>query len=209
MSNRQYEEMIEEQGDRNLASSLGITYDELCELQWDIDTNESNDGLIYEYIITFDEDSPNEILEKIIGIDLEGRYVYLQPWEAGYDYEIKWDIDSTEQLSTLQNHLNSVVTLLESNFDKQIQGNLFVMLHAHIVAAMEGFLSSTFIHKVTNCPALIKKLIETDPEIGNKKLTLKEIHQEHENLKMTVAEYLKMTVARHLKNIIFHKIKKR
>jgi hypothetical protein len=38
MSNRQYEEMIEEQGDRNLASSLGITYDELCELQWDIDT---------------------------------------------------------------------------------------------------------------------------------------------------------------------------
>lgn len=79
MSSRQLDEMMEEKADRNLASHLGISYEELGELSWTIDTNESKDGLIYEYIVTFDESSPAEILEKISGIDLKGRYVYISP----------------------------------------------------------------------------------------------------------------------------------
>jgi hypothetical protein len=33
---------------------------------------------------TFRDDSNLEILKKIQGIDIEGRYVYLQPWESDY-----------------------------------------------------------------------------------------------------------------------------
>ena len=50
MSNRQLEEMQEELVNQKLASELGISYDELLELEWDIDTDESNDGLIYGYM---------------------------------------------------------------------------------------------------------------------------------------------------------------
>jgi hypothetical protein len=39
---RKYEEMLEEQSDKELASILGISYDELCQLEWDVDTNESS-----------------------------------------------------------------------------------------------------------------------------------------------------------------------
>jgi hypothetical protein len=46
------------------------------------------------------------------------------------------------------------------------------MLHAHVIAAMEEFLSGTFIHEITNSDELMKKLIETDPKIGEKKLTM-------------------------------------
>jgi hypothetical protein len=75
MSNQQYEETLEEQSNKELASILGISYDELCQLEWDVDTNKSSDGLIYDHIYTFRDDSNLEILKKIQGIDIEGRYV--------------------------------------------------------------------------------------------------------------------------------------
>jgi hypothetical protein len=44
----------------------------------------------------------------------------------------------------------------------------FVLLHAHVIAAMEEFLSGTFIHEITNSDELMKKLIETDSKLGKK-----------------------------------------
>lgn len=201
MSSRQLEEIQEEAANNQLANKLGISYDELSELQWTTDTNESNEGLIYEYVITFDESSPIEILEKIDGIDLKGRYVYLLPWDDYYEEDIEWDIVSSEQLSALQNHLKSSLNLLNlAAVDTQTEFDLYVMLHTHIVASMEAFLASSFIHEVTNSDELTRKLIETDPEIGKKELTLKEIYKEHENIKTIVAKYLK--------DLIFHRLKK-
>lgn len=77
MSSRQLEEMQEEQADRNIAEELGITYEELCQLDFEIDTNESSDGLVYEHIITFSDDSPQEILNKLSGLE-NGNTVRVQ-----------------------------------------------------------------------------------------------------------------------------------
>jgi hypothetical protein len=69
MSNRELEEKQQELADKNLALQLGISYDDLCQLDWNIDTNESNDGLVYEYIIRFNDNSPKEILNKISDLE--------------------------------------------------------------------------------------------------------------------------------------------
>jgi len=201
MSNIQLEEMQEEYSNKQLASYIGITFEDLCELEWDIDTNESNDGLIYEYIIEFQEGCSEEILDKIEELE-DGRIIRLPPWvfaDDSYENEIEWDIVSSEQLKVIESHLESVNNLLSFELDDQTQFNLLVMLHAHIVAAMESFLSSMFIHVVTNSETLTRKLIETTPEFGRRKFTLKDIYHEHKNLKITVAKYLK--------SLIFHKIK--
>lgn len=76
MSSRQLEEMQEEQADRSLAEYLEISYDDLCELSWDVDTNESNDDMLYEYVYKFSDDSPTEILSKIKSLR-DGNYVYV------------------------------------------------------------------------------------------------------------------------------------
>lgn len=52
-----------------LAEELGITDEELELLSWEPTANMSEDGLIYNYIITFVEDCPQEILSKIRGIN--------------------------------------------------------------------------------------------------------------------------------------------
>lgn len=51
-----------------LAIELGISDDDLEQLSYEVQTNESNDGLIYDYILTLDESNPPEILELIEGL---------------------------------------------------------------------------------------------------------------------------------------------
>ena len=69
MSNRQLEDMQEERHDRKLAEELGITYEELSELSYEIDINESSDGLVYNYVVRFADGNPSEILQKIPGLE--------------------------------------------------------------------------------------------------------------------------------------------
>jgi len=198
----QWMEMQKEWSDRRLASTLGISYAELDSLQWDIVEDWSNDGLLYSYRIEFNAGSDKRILRKIKGLEDECR-VYLAPWELEDgidDGELEWEIESSDQLKIFTAQLESVEELLSISLGRQTEFNLLVMLHAHIIASIEQYISSIFIHKVTNSAELTKKLIETDPEFGNRKFTLNKIYLQHEELKVTVASYLK--------SLIFHDLKK-
>ena len=64
----------QEKFERNLSDYFGISYDDLGELSYEIHTNESSDGLIYEYILEFKhKENTKQILSKIHGIDDNGR----------------------------------------------------------------------------------------------------------------------------------------
>lgn len=69
MSSRQLEELYEEEQNQRLADHLGLTVDELDTLAPNIDTNESNDGLVYNYVLNFHRDSPSELLAKVNGLE--------------------------------------------------------------------------------------------------------------------------------------------
>ena len=96
--------------------------------------------------------------------------------ESDYDQDdLEWYIGSKTQIKIFQNQIKSVVKLLEVEIDEETYFSLLVMLHGHVVAAIESYLASTFIHKVTNSEELTRKLVETDPKFSNMKFTLKEI----------------------------------
>ena len=69
MSSRQLEEKLENEQHTKLAEVLGITSDELSQTEYEIDSNESKDGVIHDYFVVFDESSSKEVLNKIKGID--------------------------------------------------------------------------------------------------------------------------------------------
>ena len=83
-SDEQMFDHYDQQFQLRLAESLGISHSDLDLLNYEINTNESSDGLIYNYVIEFKDDSPKEILKKISGLE-EGRYVYLDPWDLDID----------------------------------------------------------------------------------------------------------------------------
>lgn len=65
MSNQQLDDINEEHANRELADLLGITYEELSELEYTHGTDESNEGQVYSNYVEFDPKVGKEILEKI------------------------------------------------------------------------------------------------------------------------------------------------
>lgn len=114
--------------------------------------------------------------------------------------ELEWYIYTQSQEGKFDTQMRSVLELLNVQASSETIFSLLVMLHGHTVAAVESYLASTFIHKVTNSDDLIRKLVETDPVFSKTKFTLKEIYEKHESLKLTVATYLR--------DLIFHDLKK-
>lgn len=114
--------------------------------------------------------------------------------------DLEWYIYTQSQVGKFHTQIQSVIELLDVQAANETQFSLLVMLHGHIVAAVESYLASTFIYKVTNSDILIRKLVETDPVLAKMKFTLKEIYEKHENLQLTVASYLR--------DLIFHDLAK-
>jgi hypothetical protein len=196
-------DLREDISNRKLAETLGIAYEELVHLHWTVQEDCSDDGLLYGYILDFSENEDIKILQKIKGLD-DSYCIYLSQWQVFEDIdasELLWEIETSDQLRTFHMHMEYVETLLKMDFgDHQIKFNVLVMLYVHIIASIEQYLSSVFLHKVTNSDELTRKLIETDPEFGNRKFTLNQIYAKHKEIKIIVADYLK--------SLIFHDLKK-
>jgi hypothetical protein len=78
MSNSQLEDRLEREHTEAVASALGISADELDELDWRIESHESDDGLLYGHNVYFGEGSDPEILKRIGGL-VDGRWVRIEP----------------------------------------------------------------------------------------------------------------------------------
>lgn len=194
-------DQIEAQKDRRLADLLGITEDELEQIEYEVHPDQSKDGLLYGYIVQFDDGNDPSIMAKVNGLS-SGSYVNFSQWdfEDPQEDELEWEVEYSEQLETFNKHLSTISSILEIKTTNDVQFSLLVMLHAHVVSALEHFLATTFLYRVTNSDGLTRKLIETDPEFGNRKFTVNEIYAQHRNIKSTVAT--------HIKGIIFHDMRK-
>jgi hypothetical protein len=83
MNSSQFDDINDEAKHTRIARLLGISYEEVQETNYEIDTNESNDGLIYNYIIRLSENTPEHILQKIPRI--KNYEVIIDPWEMDQD----------------------------------------------------------------------------------------------------------------------------
>jgi len=68
MSNRELEIRDESDFATAVAAALGISVDELDELNWRIEDHNSDDGLVYGHNVYFDEGSDITILGRIAGL---------------------------------------------------------------------------------------------------------------------------------------------
>jgi len=199
---RASEMMIErqqEEFEKKLADILGITYDELSEIGYEIETNESKDGLIYNYIIEFPEDSSSEILDKINGLE-DRKRVWLQPWELYEDN----DYYDEQYEAILQNHQ------FYNNFQTEIQNlqklngleiedsNLHKILKRQIyigcIGTLETFLSDTFINLTANDDEYFKNFVKSHPEFRQRKFELREIFEQTDKLKDTAKKVMIDTI---------------
>jgi hypothetical protein len=118
------------------------------------------------------------------------------------EYHDYWTVEGKTSFQIFNETIDHSKELMNIQVSDQAEKNLFVMLYGHIVASVEAYLSSTFIEKVTSLENqnYLRKLVETDPELGKRKFTLNEIFTKQEELNNEVKLYLR--------ELIFHRIDK-
>jgi hypothetical protein len=178
--------MGEREDEEHLAPKLGITYVELCQLDYEIETDESDDGLIYNYRIVFDENNPKSILDKIQGIDAH-RTIYMSPWEFDdnheYAEEFKAIIENSEYLNSFTENIKNLELLLNIDVSKtSLKEILHRQIYISVISTLETFLSSSFINLTFDSDENLKRFVETHPDFKNRKFELSEIFEKHKSI---------------------------
>ncbi|MFD2784103.1 hypothetical protein [Hymenobacter rubripertinctus] len=199
-------EMQEQESDRHLADLLGITYDELTELDYEIETDQSRDGLVYNYRIEFDIDnSPKDILSKIKNLE-DGCRVYFQPWDFDeeYDYDEQYDA-ITENKDYLQKFKDEIANLEALNSlkipDEVLKAILHRQLFISVIGTMETFLADAFINLTNDNEEFLKNFIETHPEFKKRKFELREVFEEYSKIKETAKKVMLDTIYHNLPSV--------
>lgn len=117
-----------------------------------------------------------------------------------FEYDDEWYVPGKTRKGLFDKGMSAVEEMLQVAVSPTTQKILYVMLHAHVVASVEAFLSSTFITVTLSDEKYIQRLVESDPEFAGRKFTLKEIFAKQASLKGDIAAYLK--------DLIFHKLEK-
>lgn len=201
------ERMIEKQQEREdykLAQKLGITYEELLVLDYEIDTEESDDGLIYNYIVKFRENAPREILDKINGMD-ENNYVWLPFGEFENDdyYKEQYDaiIADKNSLLKFQEEVEGLNRLNELELkDKSLEVILKRQIFIGVIGTFETFLSDTFITLTMDNDKYFRNFVETYPEFEQRKFELRYLFIEQNRIKETAKKVML--------DIIYHNLPK-
>lgn len=81
MSNREFDDIYDEQRAKHLAEQLGITDDELASTEYEIKEVRIGDDTIVKTYVEFTPASPEEVLKKIQG--LEDYCVDIEPYGFG------------------------------------------------------------------------------------------------------------------------------
>jgi hypothetical protein len=203
------DEMIEkvlQDEEKKLAEFLGITYEELCETNWRRETEESEDGFIYNYVITFSDDSPKQILNKIEGLNSNNQ-VFITHVEVSndeyYDYEDQYEAIVSNNfiydrfLNEIENVrlLNEIIT---ENYS--LLSVLKRQLYINAIGILETFLSETFIKLTNENDVYFRNFIETYPKFKERKFQLNDIYFEYNNLRETAKK--------EMLDVIYHNLSK-
>jgi len=115
-------------------------------------------------------------------------------------YEDDWVVVGKTRIEIFDENIAASREVLAISATISSTKNLLVMLHTHVVTAVEAYLSSTFIEIALSSESFMQKLVETDPEFAKRKFTIQEIFTKRESLKDDLRQYLK--------DLIFHDIAK-
>ena len=185
-----------------MADVLGVSWEELSGLDYEIDANVSRDGLVYGYILQFSEENDPVVLNKIRGLD-ENKTVCLPPWVLERDREDGYELEAISENHDPKKNFVDEIKNLEQLLDIDIEDeNLKEILHRQVfigmIGALEIFLSDTFINEVAASTYFLERFVETHPEFRKQKISLGDIFREIKSI-----EEKAMTV---MVETVYHKL---
>lgn len=194
--------MGERQDEAHLAPKLGITYVELCQLDYEIETDESDEGLLYNYRIVFNENNPKSILEKIKGLD-QNLNVYLDPWEfddeLDYDIEFEAITENNDYSKSFYSEIENIESLLTLEIPtSELENTLYRQIYISVISTLETYLSSAFINRTFDSEENLKRFICTHPIFKNQKFDISQIFDKYDEIENIAQKVMLDTIYHNL-----------
>ncbi|MFK8020402.1 MAG: HEPN domain-containing protein [Pseudomonadales bacterium] len=183
------EKYLEDHEDQyiRLADALGITWEELISLDYEVSVNMAKDGLIYGYVVTFSQENDKKLLENVSGIE-SNLSVHLPTWalerSADDEYELSAIFDNTEYQSNFLYEVENLGRLHKLEVDEQgLRDVLLRQLFISIIGAVETYLSDAFINKVLSSEHFLEKFVTTNPDFKKQKISVSDVFSTSRNIK--------------------------
>ncbi|MBK9145930.1 MAG: hypothetical protein IPM23_25955 [Candidatus Melainabacteria bacterium] len=120
-------------------------------------------------------------------------------WANEFEDLAEHQASSTRIFEYFEQAVFDIETLL--SLDEKNQ-TLLRLLHANAITAMETYLGDTIRKQVLSRPALMRRFVETNTELREKKFPVAELFNVHDLIRETVADLLDKTVFHHLERVI-------
>ena len=86
---------------------------------------------------------------------------FTSTWNDSDFYEFdSWEVNGKERIDIFNETIRASKEILKSKFSSKTSKNILVMLHGHVVAAVESYLSSTFISISLSSEKYLRALVE-------------------------------------------------
>lgn len=146
-----------------LAERLGITCDEVEEIEPQINENTGSDGAVYGYYLTFKEDAPREILDKIEGLDSNDWYwmdiseVYDKDYdEEQYIHIVKKESPYNDFITSMDETLSLMDIPVKKTEQRYI---LYRQIYSSIISIMETYLCERLLKSIDSDERLLQNYI--------------------------------------------------
>tara|TARA_R110000851_G_scaffold269204_1_gene421872 strand:- start:1264 stop:2112 length:849 start_codon:yes stop_codon:yes gene_type:complete len=165
-----------------LADTLGISWRELQELEYEITARVSKDGHLHSYIVEFRKENDPSALKNIEGLS-EDWTIEIAPWVFERSEEDEYELGAITRNENYRlsfiNELQDLDGMLGLEIaDKNLHGVLLRQIFISIIGAVETYLSDAFINEVLSCPYYLERFVQTHPEFKKQKISLSEIFYE-------------------------------
>lgn len=130
---------------KTLAERLGITFDEVEEIEPQINENTGSDEALYGYYLTFKEDAPRKVLDKIDGLD-SNDWFWLdisEVYDEDYDEEqYEGIVNKTSPYIDCLASIKEVRLLMDIPMKKERKARYILhrQLYASLISIMEAYL---------------------------------------------------------------------
>jgi len=192
VKNYYHDQIIHEAETWKISNIIGVPYELIEPLEWEIEVDSSKDGLIYGYRVIFSDDSPKEALDQIPGLD-ENNTLNVAPWAFDEDYDVDKQFEAiTEEKDLYQKYNDEIHSLKSLNgisvSNKQIRETLNRQIFIGIIGTLEAFLSEVFVNLVNDNHEYMVNFVENFPAFKKRQFSLSEIFKEKDKIHSTVKD---------------------
>lgn len=144
---------------------------------------------------------PDDVISELSEDLEEENYEWSRiPTKDDYDEALFDIVEGTEFLSNFQVSIENIRELLVQELSATLKDNIYKLLYANVITAMETYLSDAFINTIMNKAVYKRKFVEVNDDFRKEKFSIAEIY--------TKMETLDELVKKNLIELIYHNLPK-